>query len=54
MEAALRDVEDRSDLKVIVAPTTTSASSIRTALARSGRGLVNLEALTPGGLAFHI
>ncbi len=54
IQAALDSVEDRSDLKVIVAPSAAAAASIRTALARSGRGLVNLEALTASGLAFHV
>lgn len=54
IELALDAVQDRSDLKIIIAPTAAAASAIRTAMARTGRGLVNLEALTPGGLAFHI
>ena len=39
---------------MIVAPSSAAAASIRTAAARYGRPLVNIEALTPSGLAFHI
>ncbi len=47
-------MEDRADLKIVVAPSAAAAASIRTAIARTNQGMVNLEALTPDGLAFHI
>lgn len=43
-----------SDLKIVVAPSSHAAVSIRTALARSGTPLINIEAVTPTGLARHV
>lgn len=54
LTSALDAVEDRADLKIVVAPSAAAAASIRTAIARTNQGMVNLEALTPDGLAFHI
>lgn len=52
--SALDTVDDRADLKIVVAPSAAAAASMRTAIARTNQGMVNLEALTPDGLAFHI
>lgn len=43
-----------SDLKIVIAPTSHAAVAIRTALARSGTPLINIEAVTPTGLARHV
>ena len=52
--SVLDAAREPSDLKLIVAPTSKTAASIRTAAARYGRPLVNIEALTPNAVAFHI
>ncbi len=51
---AITTCEHVSDLKIVLAPSNHAALSIRTALARSGTALINIEAVTPSGLARHI
>jgi len=51
---ALEGVQDQADLKIVVVPSAAAAAAVRTAVARSGVGMVNLEAVTPMGLAFHV
>ncbi len=45
---------DPADLKIVIAPSTQAALAVRAAIARLGRALVNIEALTPSGLSLHI
>lgn len=52
--ASLRSTEDPSRLQIIVAPTSGAALSLRTAAARMGVPLVNVEAVTVPGLALHV
>ncbi len=45
---------DPADLKIVIVPSTQAALAVRAAIARLGKALVNIEALTPSGLSLHI
>jgi len=51
---AIAACRDAADLKIVIAPENHAALSLRTALARQGTPLINIEAVTPSGLARHI
>ncbi|NNF03055.1 MAG: hypothetical protein HKN17_01205, partial [Rhodothermales bacterium] len=54
LERCIRECDNRTGLKIIVAPSSHAARMIRTALARQGCPLVNVEAVTPLELARHV
>jgi len=43
-----------ADLKIVVVPENYAATALRAALAKEGAALINIEVLTPQGLALHI